>query len=353
MLFRSKIYGLPLPRGLVGTYNFIRADLFKAAGVSMEPKSFDELIDAGKALTNAKKRRWAYSMINQPAALLGRMNEEPNTWAVDDSGKFTHRYETDAYKRSVSDLIQMWKSGVLHPDAFNPAQPFKDLFAAGTVAINAADGYTGFNAYWSNGLTGDPKFELGLMPVYKREGGELAPWALGSGSFGMASIKKMDADRVKLCLRMANYLAAPFGSDEYYYLSYGKEGVDHTVDKNGNPTLTETGKVNAAMPMRYLGDSTKVSYSPGRPQDAKQQHDYQSMEVPQGVQNAALGLFSNAQATKNATADKNFVDTVNDIIQGRKPYSGLDSAISTWQNAVGNEMRTEYQDQYQKANGKK
>ncbi|QDP95905.1 extracellular solute-binding protein [Microlunatus elymi] len=353
VIYNGKIYGLPLPRGLVGSYNFIRADLFKKAGVSTAPKSFDELMDASKALTNPKKRRWGYDMIGHVQALIGRMNEEPNSWAVDSNGKFTHRYETDAYQRSVSDVIQMWKAGVLHPDAFNPQQPFKDLFAAGTVAINASDGYTGFNGYWTNGLEGDPNFELGLMPAYKRDGGGLAPWALGSGSFGMASIKKMDADRIKLCLRMADYFAAPFGSEEYYYLSYGKEGVDHTVDKNGNPTLTDTGKTNLTLPMRYLGDSTKVSYSPGRPQDAKTQHDYQSLEVPHGVQNAALGLFSNAQATKNATADKAFNDTVNDIIQGRKPYSELKNAISTWQNAVGNEMRTEYQDQYKKANGSK
>ena len=41
----------------------------------------------------------------------------------------------------------MWKSGVMHPDSFNPAQPFKQLFNAGTVAINAADGYPGWTQY--------------------------------------------------------------------------------------------------------------------------------------------------------------------------------------------------------------
>ncbi|SDT44290.1 extracellular solute-binding protein [Microlunatus soli] len=346
VIYNGKIFGLPLPRGLIGTYNFIRADRFKEAGVSTEPKSLAELLDAGKALTDPKKRRWAYSMIGQPRALLARMNEEPNVWR-NEGGTFTHAYETDAYKRSVSDLIAMWKSGVMHPDAFNPQQPFKELFAAGNIAINASDGYTGFNSYQSTGAASEG-FELGLMPVYKRDGGELAPWALGSGSFGMASIKKMDAERVKLCLRLANYLAAPFGSEEYYYLSYGEEGVDHKVDKAGNPTLTDSGKVNVAIPMRYLGDGPKASYSPGRPQDAKKQHDYQSMEVPHGVANPAIGLFSNAQATKNATADKAFLDSVNEIIQGRKPYSGFGDVLSTWKSAVGDEMRKEYQDQLQK-----
>lgn len=349
VIYNGHIFGLPLPRGLINSYHFIRADLFKQAGVSTEPKSFDELIDAGKALSNPKKRRWAYSMIGQPRALLARMNEEPNIWS-NDGGTFTHAYETEAYKRSVSDLIQMWKSGVMHPDAFNPQQPFKELFAAGNNAINANDGYTGFNAYQTNGEV-SKGFELGLMPIYKREGGELAPWALGPGSFGMASIKKSDPEQVKLCLRMANYLAAPFGSEEYYYLSYGAEGTDHTIDKQGNPTLTDTGKTNVAVPMRYLGDSTKVSYSPGRPQDAKKQHDYQSLEVPQGVVNPAVGLFSNTQATENATADKKFLDSVNQIVQGRQPYSELKSLVDAWRSAAGDGMREEYQEQVQKGAG--
>ena len=350
VIYNGHIYGLPLPRGLIGVYNFIRADRFKEAGVSTAPKGFDELIDAGKALTNPKKRRWAYSMVNQPRALLARINEEPNGWQ-NEGGKFTHAYETDAYKQSLNDLISMWKSGVMHPDSFNDQQPFKELFAAGNVAINAADGYTGFNAYQQNGAT-SKGFELGLMPVYTRDGSKLAPWALGSGSFGMSSIKKMDADRIKLCLRVANYLASPFGSEEYTYLSYGKEGRDHTLDKNGSPVVKESQRAKVAVPMRYIGDGPKADFTPGRPQDAKTQHDYQSMEIPQGVADASIGLFSNAVATKNATAGTKFTDGVNAIVQGRKPFSEYDEILKAWQSEVGDAARKEYQDQVQKHGAK-
>ena len=70
------------------------------------------------------------------------MNDEPNIWR-EEGGKLTHMYETEQYAQTITDLIAMWKSGVMHPDSFNPAQPFKQLFNAGTVAINAADGYPG------------------------------------------------------------------------------------------------------------------------------------------------------------------------------------------------------------------
>ena len=38
-VFNGGIYGIPIPRGAIGSYHFIRQDLFEAAGVSPEPKS--------------------------------------------------------------------------------------------------------------------------------------------------------------------------------------------------------------------------------------------------------------------------------------------------------------------------
>ena len=38
--------------------------------MSPEPKSYDELVEASKALTDPKKRRWAYRHYNQPRQIL-------------------------------------------------------------------------------------------------------------------------------------------------------------------------------------------------------------------------------------------------------------------------------------------
>jgi putative aldouronate transport system substrate-binding protein len=275
------------------------------------------------------------------------MNDEPNVWA-EEGGKLTHTYETDQYAQTITDLIAMWKSGVMHPDSFNPAQPFKQLFNAGTVAINAADGYPGWTQYILDN-SGNPKFKLGLMPVAKREGGGLAHWALGSGVFSITLLKKQDPEKLKTILRLLNYLAAPFGTEEYLYRLYGEKGVDHTVDSGGNPVLTKTGTANAVLPIRYLADAPYAIYMPGRPKDADTQHAYQSLEIPTGIPNPTLGLFSNTAASKNATADKNFNDGINDIIQGRKQFSELKTLVSAWRTAAGDAMRTEYQDQLQSA----
>jgi len=347
-VYNSGIYGIPIPRGAIGNYHFIRKDLFDAAGVSTEPKSYEEFVDATMALTDPKSRKWAFSLINQPRQMLGRMNGEPNFWD-EEGGKLTHTYETEQFKQTVTDLIAMWKSGVMHPDSFNPAQPFKQLFNAGTVAINAADGYPGWIQYQLDNAN-NPGFELGLMPVYTRDSGELADWNLGSGFFSITLLKQQeDPEKIKLALRVLNWLAAPFGTEEYKYRLYGDEGVDHTMDPDGNPVLTETGTANTVLPIRYLADSPYNIYVPGRPDDADVQHDYQSLEVPTGIPNPVVGLYSQTASSDNATADKTFLDSVWDIVQERRQFTELETLITTWKNAVGDKMRTEYQDALQKA----
>jgi putative aldouronate transport system substrate-binding protein len=349
-VYNGKIFGIPIPRGAIGSYHFIRQDLFEAKGLPISPKGYDELVQVTKELTNPKQRRWAFSLVNQPRQILGTMNGEPNVWR-NEGGKLTHTYETDEYKQTVTDLIAMWKSGVMHPNAFDPAQPFKNLFNAGTCAIDAADGYPGWAQYISDNAN-NPKFKLGVMLNYNRDGSALGHWRFGSGVYSITALKKQDdKEKTKLILRVLNWLAAPFGTEEYLYRLYGEEGVDHKMTSAGDPVLTKTGQTNTVIPIRYFADAPYTLYQPGRPQDADTQHTYQSKEVPTGIQNPTIGLFSNTAATKNATADKNFNDGINDIIQGRKQISDLDSLISTWKSAAGDGMRKEYQDQLQKNGG--
>ena len=91
--------------------------------------------------------------------------------------------------------------------------------------------------------------------------------------------------------------------------------------------LTKTGTANAVLPIRYLADSPFTIYLPGRPQDADTQHKYQSKDIPTGISNPTMGLFSNTAASKNATADKSFNDGVNDVIQGRRPPGAEDLGV--------------------------
>ena len=58
----------------------------------------------------------------------------------------------------------------------------------------------------------------------------------GNGNFGITFIKQQpSADRVKMLLRVADFLAAPFGSQEWLLNYYGVKDVDYKFDDSGTP----------------------------------------------------------------------------------------------------------------------
>ena len=97
----------------------------------------------------------------------------------------------------------MWKSGVMHPDSFNTAQPFKRCSTPGQVAINAADGYPGWNQYILDN-SGNPDFKLGLMPVYARPAGSWPSGPTAAGCTRSPPEKQDDPEKLKMILRVLN-----------------------------------------------------------------------------------------------------------------------------------------------------
>src|SRR5207248_7021513 len=67
------------------------------------------------------------------------------------------------------------------------------------------------------------------LPIYFVTGGHL--WA--------TALKKSTPERTKELLRIMNWLAAPFGSEEDQLLTFGVKNVDYTLDERGNPRSEE------------------------------------------------------------------------------------------------------------------
>lgn len=348
-IYNGHIYGIPIPRGRVGSYDFIRPDIFAKAGVDPDIKGgWDAFVAAMKALTSAKDRRWAIARAGSGFNMVQRINECANGW-LEEGGKLTSVYETEQYKQAIQDTATLWKAGVMHPDAFNTQLPWKQLFSSGNISVNN-DGYLAWAGYVQSNA-GDPSFKQGLMTMTNRDGSKPAPWYPGSGFFAINSLtKQSDPEKIKLALRVCNYLAAPFGTEEEYYISYGKEGRDHKL-VNGEPVKTDKGVADIAVPVGYLGAAPHSLYQPGRPQDVDVQHKYMATVLPLSVVDPTLGLFSNTQATDAAPANTVLTDVTNSIIQARKPLSAFDDAVKAWKSAAGDKMRDEFTQQLQAQGG--
>lgn len=342
-IYNGHLYGIPVPRPRVLSYDFARADILAQHDIPLDiPDGVDGLLAASKEVTDPRQSRWAFGRVTGGIRdVLLKINDVPNGWR-NDGNQLTHEYETDEFRQAIEDLTAFWEAGVVHPDAFLPTVPFKRFFSAGRIVFSP-DGAPAWAGYIADSA-GNEEFELGLNTFTKRDGSP-ARQKGGRGFYSFTGLTVQDPEKIKLALRVCDYLAAPFGTKEHRHEHYGEEGEHHQLDADGNPTLTETGKREIAVPALYLADGDQVLYQPGRPEDVDIQYEFQTAVMPDAKLNPTWGLFSNTESTKNAAVDKAFNDTVNNIVQGRAPLSALDDAVTTWREDAGDAMRDEYEQQ--------
>src|SRR5260370_41716769 len=112
----------------------------------------------------------------------------------------------------------------------------------------------------------EPKAELlGLYPT--GPGGSKGVTRNTQGSFGYTAIPATvgkDAERVKELLRVLDYLASPFGSEEWYFLNYGVEGTDHQVSASGVPVLNDR-RISERGDLTYVMANTPRPFIPAPP----------------------------------------------------------------------------------------
>src|SRR5262249_17493510 len=139
-------------------------------------------------------------------------------------------------------------------------------------------------------------------------------------------MKKASPDRIRELLRIVDYLASPFGSQEDLLLSYGVEGGDYTLDPNGDPQPSKEGISNAGyVPWRYVMQHPYVQYQADLPGYAKASFDAEQVMVQQGVEDVTNGYYSKTwYASAGQTAEQTYLDGLNDVITNRRPFGDFD-----------------------------
>jgi putative aldouronate transport system substrate-binding protein len=273
---------------------------------------------------------------------------------VDSSGKFTHIWETDAYKQALAFTSDLYKAGIFHPDSVN-----LNVVTAATSfeARQGAFVFTGLRPdFWdirgtaAEGL--QPAANVNLLTPPAAPG--LKPrYFNGRPAFSIAFLKKAPEARIKMLLRVLDYIAAPFGSDEFLLINYGVKSRDWEPDANGNPITTKTGQVDmgsistgAVSFLSTLVGRYQVLYSAADPGFARRIQDFEKTLAPISVEDASLGLYSATQASKGVTLIQPFGDGITDIVTGRRPVADLDALVQTWRTGGGNTIRAEYESAY-------
>jgi putative aldouronate transport system substrate-binding protein len=341
-VYNGGIFGLPLARPLMGAAFYQRQDLIDAKGLNGEVHSFADLMALCKNLTDPKANRYAngdpvISMLTFVREMVGI----PNDWAQH-NGKFTSAYATDEMRKALDSVRSMVKAGVFHPDSFSSTTVSRKTWFTGGITAMNDDNSLNWITYATDPSA--PELKLNAMIAPGFDGGNGTHRA-GSPTFGIVALKKADKSRIEELLRIANWLAAPYGTEEYLLRKFGVAGVDYTM-QNGNPVLTSRGSNETNLPVVYVMDSPYV-LGPGPKSIVQPWHDFQTAALRIVVEDPTVGLYSDTQSLVGAQLSTNITDAITQYLQGRSSLSDWNDAVRQWRSKGGDKIRAEYEKAYQ------
>ncbi|MGH6657457.1 MAG: extracellular solute-binding protein [Actinocrinis sp.] len=346
-VYNGGIYGVPVARGVAGTLMFRRDDLFKQAGVNPDPADYNEFVQVCKQMSDAKHNRWALTGGGDALYFVQQMLGVPNNWRYE-SGKLTHAFEVPEMKEALSAAAKMVAAGYTNPDGFTSSPPVKQWFNSGTAVLHP-DRYTAWPQYFQQNIAG-PSFDIGGMRPPKYDGGGWAGTYQSAPFNNFTAFKKASPDRVKYLLTICDWLAAPFGTEEYLFRKFGLAGRDYAMTA-GSPAQTQTGVSETALSVRYIVDSPDTLFVPGDGAATTKDYDYQKSIIATSVVDPTVGLFSETNTQKAPILGTLISGAQNDIMSGRKPVSSWDEVVTQWRSSGGDAIRGEFEKQLQQAHG--
>ncbi|WP_035750207.1 extracellular solute-binding protein [Arthrobacter sp. 35W] len=342
----GKIYSLPIPRNLTGGSGFVNQTMLEKVGVSStaDIKDKDDFYRVATALTDPANNQWALGSTKFGLTMLHHIFRTPNVWR-NDGGKLTRAFETEEYLAAIEFAAKLYKDGLYVPgsEGWTKSQ-MVNAFIAGKVAMiyDGLPAYTGPTGYGRSLPAANPANKAVPFIPFGHDGGKAQTW-LDNVTFGTVMLKQNDEAKLKEVLGVANFLAAPFGSEEYLLLNYGVEGTDYTLDGNGNPIATERGLLDTAVPWKYLAAPQQVVFDPSNKEIATTLHSAYSKLIPLGVANPCETLFSPTDSSQGSKLGQPVSDAATAFIAGRGDMAGLKAAIAAWKTSGGDTIRGEYE----------
>lgn len=352
----KKIFGAPRPRFIPGGTLMFRQDWADKLGAP-RPRNSDEFFNLLLAMTkndpdgNGRADTWGMTTQGSPpdfnVGFFGQLYRAPNGWRLNQDGSLTNMVETAEYQQGLAFARRLFEAGGYHPDAATMnVQQAKDAFNSGRVGAYG-DGITALPNL--GGLRAKSKEvtlvanAVGLVP-FGHDGGP-AVYHNSTGFFGQTAIPAkvgQDRERVKELLRVLNWFAAPFGSEEAKQKD-GIEGVHYTVTETGETRNTDLGNVEKAG-FGGIANAPPVFYYPRVPGDAEYMQGLVRDLLAIGIADPTWGVFSPTSASRGGELSQFIADRRLAIVLGREPLGAWDTALREWKSRGGDQIRQEYEE---------
>jgi putative aldouronate transport system substrate-binding protein len=363
--FEGKIFGAVLStEPCDAIIPMIRTDWMKKVGIP-NPKTADDVMRmciafATEHPNGAGQETWAAPNLGD--TWWSAMYRVPNVWRINKDGSLTKDLETEEYAEALNFNHNLWQKRAIYPDALTVTfDQSTTLFTSGKVGLYGNGGYTFF---------GDQPGTTATLTKQGSPGAETAPWffpgwdggkplipqgfqgGTRTANFGFAAIPSSikDEKRIVELLHIMNYFAAPFGSEEATFLSFGIKGETYDV-VNGNPELVTNGKQN------WINGNSPNSgppsyYFPNQPSEALLIQKLQEEQLATSAVDPTAGLYSPTWVANCANLLSMQTDGYNSIAVGNQPMSYLKEMISQFKSQGGEQSRKEFEKALQKCGGK-
>jgi len=337
--FSGGIRAVPIQRGVMSSNLLLaRQDLLDQLGIELTSPTVDELNKVAKAVTDEKKNRWAFAV--PPTAALSAALGLPNGWEVRD-GRLVHSRELPEHQQMIALGRQMVSDGLIHPDGVAKNNQ-KVWFSQGS-AVMTQDTYSSIQSFYRRSTV--KSFAISL-PVVRDDAGKIGRFLLGAPNNSIAAIKPSSPERTRMLLRVLNWFAAPFGTEEYLFRKFGLAGRHYTL-KGTDPVLTEAGQSEVCLgefPIQYLADGGYPVYFPGHPEAVDVAYNNLKSVLPTAILSPTYGLYSPTQSTKGKVLDTRLDAVTKDIQLGRATVASWTKAVADWRKAGGDAIRHELEE---------
>lgn len=345
--WNNRLYGIPsftVSGGFAGAL-YYRKDVFDAKGIDPDDvKDADDLYHLGGQLTAAKSNVWAFDVIWLMIQQMFNVPPNPGGFALK-GDRLVSAFDTPEMEAGLEFAYKLAKSGYVHPDGLagdtsNGKQRFYSghtlVVSDGTGAWNAADA--------QQGRAANPGYVRDAFKLFSHNGS--TPTINLSPSTQEISYlsNKLSHDQIEECLRIADYLASPWGSYEYTLVFYGVEGVDWTRGRTG-PTYTTKGQRESS-PVTYgfLCAPESVVSNPGYNDVTRLTCAW----VNDAVKYAYKPVFWNMNVDPpsrfaSISTAQEVADTINQVTYGKKTVGEYKATVKNWKSSGGSQLIDWYQ----------
>jgi putative aldouronate transport system substrate-binding protein len=349
-IWDDKLYGFPsYTAGFnVGYQLYYRADILQQLGIGTPAiKSMNDLMDLAKQVNDPKAKRWAMGDI------FGYLFQPYNyaTWMLDDKGNLITQWESEAIIEAMNWMAKAIKAGYVHPDqvAGNYGNGVTEFYSGQMVIVS--DGMGAWNAADAQkGQAANKNYTRASFDFFSASGSGTPKVPLEAATAWTSYLnKRLSPTQIEEVLRIANYLAAPFGSYEYNLLNYGVEGVDYTMSRTG-PQLNASGTKYAGSSVstyNFLVSPNNTMYNAGYPQVTKAAATWAQRNAKYGYQPLFYELnVTVPNSLSSANAFTPFSQTSNilyEVARGRSTIADYQSTLATWKRNGGDKLKAFYE----------